>query len=167
MVSLKRHRYNSVTDCRERLCANLVFTEPGLGALAMMTSRRFVGVIETCYPSLEVPYVLQGKLSRRPGNAVFPLAEIVTETPTQPPFGYHQRAVGRLRAKKKSIPHVRPAAPTANASEARTGTSNSHIHAVPHSETHRLARNPKATRATGRVKRPSTSNTPTEISVSP
>src|SRR6266404_1952497 len=43
----------------------------------MMTSRRFVSVIETCYPSLEVPYVLPRKLSHRPRNAVFSLAEIV------------------------------------------------------------------------------------------
>jgi len=36
-----------VTSCRERPAANLVFTEPSLGALAMMTNVRFVGVIES------------------------------------------------------------------------------------------------------------------------
>jgi len=54
-VSFRRHRYNPVTASRERLLANLVFTEPGLGALAMMTSVRFVIVIEMCHRSLEVP----------------------------------------------------------------------------------------------------------------
>jgi hypothetical protein len=44
-----------VTARREKLSANLVFTEPGLGALAMMTSVRFVNVIESLHRSFEVP----------------------------------------------------------------------------------------------------------------
>src|SRR5258708_32288763 len=50
IVSFRRHRYNSVTASRERLSANLVLTEPGLGALAMMTSVRFGSVIENVSP---------------------------------------------------------------------------------------------------------------------
>src|SRR5437870_8569992 len=78
---------------------------------------------------------------------------MMTETRTRPPFCYHQRADGRLRAKMESTPHVRPAPPTTRESEANTGTSSSQIHAVPHSETHKLARYANATNATGRVKR--------------
>src|ERR1700739_1125612 len=78
---------------------------------------------------------------------------------------YHHREDGRLRDKNASRPQVRPAAPTASASETITGTNSSQIHPIPHSETHRLARYAKATRATGRVNRPSTSSTPREISV--
>jgi hypothetical protein len=72
---------------------------------------------------------------------------------------YHYREDGRLRDKNASRPQVRPASDTI------TGTNSSHIHAVPHSEIHRLERYAKATSATGRVKRPSTNSTPREISV--
>jgi hypothetical protein len=54
-VSFRRHRYNSVTAGNERLWANLVFTEPSLGALAMMTSVRFVNAIERCHRLFAVP----------------------------------------------------------------------------------------------------------------
>ncbi len=57
------------------------------------------------------------------------------------------------------------ARPTTSASDASTGTSSSQIHAVPHSETHRLPRYRNATRATGRVSKPTTSSVPREISV--
>src|SRR5512133_315708 len=46
-----------------------------------------------------------------------------------------------------------------------TGTSSSHIHEVPHSETHKLPRYRKATNATGRVSKPMTRRTPRKISV--
>src|SRR5256884_1013629 len=84
---------------------------------------------------------------------------MMTESITVPPFCYHQRADGRLRAKMESTPHVRPAPPTTRESEANTGTSSSQIHAVPHSETHKLARYANATNATGRVKRRSEEHT--------
>src|SRR6266851_3076651 len=77
MVSFRRHRYNSVTACRERRSANLVFTEPSLGALAMMTSVRFVDVIERRHRSFEISLTLQCGISRRPWRAVFSAAEIV------------------------------------------------------------------------------------------
>ncbi len=78
---------------------------------------------------------------------------------------YHQGAVGYLRASHASMPHVRPAQPIAKPSDASTGTSSSQIHAVPHSEIHRLARKRDATVAAGRVNSPSVSRTPSEISV--
>ena len=53
-MSFRRHRYNSVTACIERLSANLVFTEPSLGALAMMTNVRFAIVIESRRRPFEV-----------------------------------------------------------------------------------------------------------------
>jgi len=54
-----------------------------------------------------------------------------------------------------------------SASEDIIGTNSSHIHAVPHSEIHRLPRNRKATNAAGRVSRPMTSRMPSDISVKP
>src|SRR5437773_1243070 len=78
---------------------------------------------------------------------------------------HHHCEFDRVRASRASIPHVRPARPTTSASDASTGTSSSQIHAVPHSEIHRLARYAHATRAAGRVSSPSTSRMPSEISV--
>lgn len=52
----------------------------------------------------------------------------------------HHGADGHRSASHESAPHRRPAAPTATPSDAITGTSSSHIHEVPHSETHRLPR---------------------------
>src|ERR1700722_10272150 len=72
---------------------------------------------------------------------------MITETRTRAPFGYHQREDGLLRAKKASTPHVRPALPTESASEARTETRSSQIHAVPNSEIHKLPRSANATSA--------------------
>src|SRR4029077_18075437 len=83
IVSFRRHRYNSVTACRERVSANLVFTEPSLGALAMMTNVRFASVIESHHRSFEVPKVLPRGISRRPWHAVFLSAEIIARDPTE------------------------------------------------------------------------------------
>src|SRR2546429_151009 len=82
IVSFRRHRYNSVTACTERLSANLVFTEPSLGALAMMTSVRFASDIESPPRSFEVPWVPRG-ISRRRWHAFFSSAEIVAHDPTE------------------------------------------------------------------------------------
>src|SRR6266568_585303 len=67
---------------------------------------------------------------------------------------HHHCEFGRVRASRASTPHVRPARPTTSASDASAGTSSSQIHAVPHSEIHRLAKYAHATRAAGRVSRP-------------
>ncbi len=63
------------------------------------------------------------------------------------------------------MPKARPARPMAKPSETITGTNSSQIHEVPHSEIQRLPRNRKATEAAGRVSKPRTSSTPSEISV--
>ena len=78
---------------------------------------------------------------------------------------HHHRDEGRRRASNASMPQARPARPTASPSDASTGTSNSQIHDVPHSETQRLARNRNAIKAAGRVTRPMTGRIPSEISV--
>src|SRR5579864_5554531 len=79
---------------------------------------------------------------------------------------HHHGEDGRRSASDASTPHALPARPTARPSDASTGTSNSQIHAVPHSETQRLPRYKNATNAAGRVSRPMTSRIPSEISVS-
>jgi hypothetical protein len=77
----------------------------------------------------------------------------------------HDGAAGHRCANQASMPHLRPALPTARPSDAITGTNSSHIHEVPHSETHKLPRYKKATNAAGRVSSPSTSRIPRPISV--
>ena len=77
---------------------------------------------------------------------------------------HHQSDCGRWRASKASMPQARPALPTANASDASSGTSSSHIHAVPNSDTQRLAKKAHATSPTGRVSSPNISRIPSEIS---
>jgi hypothetical protein len=77
IVSFRRHLYNSVTACGERLLANLVFTEPSLGALAMTTSVRFVNVIKVS-PFVRGSMCIAARgISRQPGRAVFSSAQIV------------------------------------------------------------------------------------------
>src|SRR5207302_3732655 len=78
---------------------------------------------------------------------------------------HHHGEDGQRSDSQASMPHLRPALPIARPSEASIGTSSSQIHAVPHSETQRLPRYRKATKAAGRVSRPMTSRTPSEISV--
>src|SRR5580698_2482068 len=78
---------------------------------------------------------------------------------------HHHGAFGQRLANHASTPHVLPARPIASPSDASTGTSNSQIHAVPHSDIQRLPRYKNTTKATGRVIKPITSNTPNEISV--
>src|SRR5246127_3151724 len=108
----------------------------------------------------------QGRSARtRPIASASLRVGMMTEILTLPLLSYHQSDDGRLRDKNASTPQVRPAVPTNSASEAIIGTNSSHIHAVPHSETHRLERNANATSAAGRVHRPSSSSTPREISV--
>src|SRR4029077_9119176 len=78
---------------------------------------------------------------------------------------HHHGEEGQRRARNASTPHARPARPTASASDASTGTSSSQIQDVPHCEIQRLPRKRNATKATGRVSRPTTSRIPREISV--
>src|SRR5947209_2775176 len=80
---------------------------------------------------------------------------------------YHNRQDGKRLANHASTPQVRPPLPTARPRQATTGTRSSHIQDVPHSDTHKLARNTEATNATGRVSKPRMSKTPSEISVNP
>src|SRR5271167_257270 len=79
---------------------------------------------------------------------------------------HHHSEDGLRRARNASTPQALPARPTASPSDATTGTASSQIQEVPNSETHRLPRKKNATKATGRVKRPITRSTPSEISVS-
>src|SRR5215475_14125717 len=82
-------------------------------------------------------------------------------------LGYHHGDDGHRSDNHPSTPHLRPARPIASPRHASTGTSSSHIHEVPNSESQRLPRNRKATNAAGRVRRPMTSRIPSEISVKP
>src|ERR1700758_3680749 len=77
---------------------------------------------------------------------------------------HHQGEDGQRCESHESTPHLRPAHPMATPSDASTETSNSQIHAVPHSETQRLPRYRKAINAAGLVNRPVTSRIPSEIS---
>src|SRR5215472_15537122 len=80
-------------------------------------------------------------------------------------FDYHHGEDGRRCESNASTPHVLPARPIASPSDASTGTSNSQIQAVPHSEIQRLPRYRNATKAAGRVSKPITSRIPSDISV--
>src|ERR1700737_277442 len=78
----------------------------------------------------------------------------------------HQRGLdGYLFARNTSTPSVLPALPITSARATAIGTSSSQIHAVPHSETHKVVRKRKAAKATGRVNNPISKRTPNEISV--
>src|SRR5580700_1653556 len=90
---------------------------------------------------------------------------IMTDTRTLTWPNYHHGEDGHRSDSHASTPQLRPARPIASASDAMTGTSNSQIHDVPHSEIQRLPRYRNATNAAGRVSRPMTSRTPREISV--
>src|SRR5262249_32828298 len=76
---------------------------------------------------------------------------------------HHHSEEGQRSANQASTPHLRPALPTARPNDASTGTSSSQIHAVPHSETQRLPRYKKDTKAAGRDSRPRMSSMPREI----
>src|ERR1700678_2166523 len=78
---------------------------------------------------------------------------------------HHHGEDGQRSASQASTPQVRPACPTESPSDATTGGNSSQIQEVPNSEIQRLPRNPKATKAAGRVSRPMISKTPREISV--
>src|SRR5262249_27202676 len=79
---------------------------------------------------------------------------------------FHQRGLnGYLFASNASTPNVLPALQITSARATAIGTSNSQIHAVPHSETHKVVRKSKAARATGRVNNPISKRIPNEISV--
>src|SRR5437764_8417672 len=81
---------------------------------------------------------------------------------------FHQRILeGYLFASNASTPNVLPALPITSARATAIGTSSSQIHAVPHSETHKVVRKRKAAKATGRVSNPISKRIPNEISVAP
>src|SRR6266550_7814406 len=81
---------------------------------------------------------------------------------------FHQRRLeGYLFASNASTPNVLPALLITSARATAIGTSSSQIHAVPHSETHKVVRKRKAAKATGRVNNPSSKRIPNEISVAP
>src|SRR5437588_1861562 len=74
---------------------------------------------------------------------------MMTDTRTGAWPNHHQREDGRRCDNHASTPHLRPAAPIASPRDESTGTSSSHIHEVPHSETQRLPRYSKAPHAQG------------------
>src|SRR5258706_9288119 len=82
-VSFSRHRYSSVTAGSAMVSASLVFTEPTFGAFAMMTSVRFVGVMECVAVRSIFKKASLHRNSRRPWHADFPSAEIVAHNKTK------------------------------------------------------------------------------------
>src|SRR5438477_83578 len=86
----------------------------------------------------------------------------------RPQVRFHQRRLeGYLFASNASTPNVLPALPITSARATDIGTSSSQIHAVPHSEIHKVVRKRKAAKATGRVSNPISKRIPNEISVAP
>src|SRR5712664_253910 len=83
------------------------------------------------------------------------------------PLLHQRRLEGYLFASNASTPNVLPALPITSARATAIGTSSSQIHAVPHSETHKVVRKRKAAKATGRVSNPISKRIPNEISVAP
>src|SRR6266704_1405008 len=59
MVSFSRHRYNSVTACSERRSANLVFTEPSLGAFFKLNGTEGLGACRAERTKVADPYSVE------------------------------------------------------------------------------------------------------------
>ena len=74
-VSFRRQRYNAVTASRGRLGVKRVFTAPGLGAFAMITSTR--SLFRAGTPVWVGDFIEYRRQLRRPLGSRLPLSKII------------------------------------------------------------------------------------------